>query len=396
MTDSDNETRVEEQPQPPDRIYIRPRYAKTLAGQMMDGGIFHYEGGPECVEYVRSDLVQLLFTKPNYPEAIKLLRKLRETGDPEEVTRQRASWDALSADLAQPPSASERCVECVKCHHSVGINKSGICNGYVDGSGGNFLPCLCACVFATTGQTGESILRPLCAEHPHVRFVDGVLGGVQPLIEGHRIGVSHLLGRVAVGMSLAEYKETWGFDDETLQDAFAYAQDVVDALIDRERVATTSRDASAGQREMPSLPFTCTQCGIQQHADGICANCGLDRLVTTDATMFCSCGGAFSVPEYRQHLAMGHDGGFQRDALAVGGRCGECGQLFSNFNHHDGHAPNYHLFQVGDKRCGRCGERIIQRLEAMRQSSLWNANGYDGALSNLLSELRTEQKHESS
>lgn len=40
----------------PERIYIRPRYANTLAQQVMDGGIFHYEGSPECVEYVRADL----------------------------------------------------------------------------------------------------------------------------------------------------------------------------------------------------------------------------------------------------------------------------------------------------------------------------------------------------
>jgi uncharacterized protein (DUF433 family) len=93
----------------------------------------------------------------------------------------------------------------------------------------------------TSERCGESILRPLCAEHPSIRFVDGVLGGVQPLIEGHRVGVTHLLSRMAIGMSLAEYKETWGFDDETLKDAFAYAQDVIEALIDRERGVTANK-----------------------------------------------------------------------------------------------------------------------------------------------------------
>lgn len=88
---------------------------------------------------------------------------------------------------------------------------------------------------ASGERCGESILRPLCAEHPHVSFVDGVLGGAQPLINATRVGVSHLLGRMAIGMSLAEYKETWSFDDETLKDAFAYAQDVIEAVIDRER-----------------------------------------------------------------------------------------------------------------------------------------------------------------
>lgn len=84
-------------------------------------------------------------------------------------------------------------------------------------------------------RCGESILRPLCVEHPHIEFVEGVLGGVQPLINRRRVGVSHLLSRMATGMPLEEYKETWGFDDETLKDAFAYAQDVIDALIERER-----------------------------------------------------------------------------------------------------------------------------------------------------------------
>lgn len=98
-----------------------------------------------------------------------------------------------------------------------------------------------------SGRCVESILRRLCAEHPHIEFVEGVLGGVQPLINRHRIGVSHLLGRMAIGMSVAEYQETWGFDDETLKDAFAYTQDVIDALIDRERTGAATTAAEGGR-----------------------------------------------------------------------------------------------------------------------------------------------------
>lgn len=29
---------------------------------------------------------------------------------------------------------------------------------------------------------------------------------------------------------------------------------------------------------LPLLPFACDKCGVQQHADGICANCGSKRL----------------------------------------------------------------------------------------------------------------------
>lgn len=100
----------------------------------------------------------------------------------------------------------------------------------------------------TSVRCGESLLRSLCAEHSHVRFVEGVLGGVQPLIEGHRVGVSHLLGRMAIGMSVAEYKETWDFDDDTIKDVFAYAQDVIDALIDRERECVFPATEQAGER----------------------------------------------------------------------------------------------------------------------------------------------------
>lgn len=89
--------------------------------------------------------------------------------------------------------------------------------------------------------TEDAILRKLTTEHSHVRFVEGVCGGVQPLINGTRVGVSHLLGRMAIGMSIDEYKETWSFDDETVRDAFAYAQDVIDALIEVERRAATEK-----------------------------------------------------------------------------------------------------------------------------------------------------------
>lgn len=38
----------------PERIYIQPRAATTLDEQLRDGGIWHYEGSPDCVEYVRT------------------------------------------------------------------------------------------------------------------------------------------------------------------------------------------------------------------------------------------------------------------------------------------------------------------------------------------------------
>lgn len=34
------------------------------------------------------------------------------------------------------------------------------------------------------------------------------------------------------------------------------------------------RDAEVHKASMPQLPFVCSECGVQQHAEGICANCG--------------------------------------------------------------------------------------------------------------------------
>ena len=53
------------------------------------------------------------------------------------------------------------------------------------------------------------------------------------------------------------------------------------------RLATTP---TAGE-SMPDLPFACADCGVQQHADGICANCGGKNLRRTAGGERCTeCG----------------------------------------------------------------------------------------------------------
>lgn len=39
-------------------------------------------------------------------------------------------------------------------------------------------------------------------------------------------------------------------------------------------------ETPVGGEAMPRLPFICAKCNVQQHADGICANCGADTLRT--------------------------------------------------------------------------------------------------------------------
>jgi len=72
-----------------------------------------------------------------------------------------------------PTETSARCGECVECGHNVGVDKDGICNGYVVASGSNFLPCLCKCVFPVSGEVaGEQKATPLCPVHQHLEDSD--------------------------------------------------------------------------------------------------------------------------------------------------------------------------------------------------------------------------------
>jgi uncharacterized protein (DUF433 family) len=56
-----------------------------------------------------------------------------------------------------------------------------------------------------------------------------VLGG-QPILKGHRIAVSQLLGQLAGGMTLAEIQDDYQLTDEEMQTILRYA-----AVVAREK-----------------------------------------------------------------------------------------------------------------------------------------------------------------
>lgn len=69
------------------------------------------------------------------------------------------------------------------------------------------------------------------AKHPHVSLVDGVLGGVTPIVSKIRISVTHVLGYLYHGKSIPEIGKTYSLSEEAVRDAIAFAHDVYDEVI---------------------------------------------------------------------------------------------------------------------------------------------------------------------
>lgn len=69
------------------------------------------------------------------------------------------------------------------------------------------------------------------AKHPHVSLVDGVLGGVTPIVSKIRISVTHILGYLYHGKSIPEIGKTYSLSEEAVRDAIAFAHDVYDEVI---------------------------------------------------------------------------------------------------------------------------------------------------------------------
>lgn len=93
----------------------------------------------------------------------------------------------------------------------------------------NYVPTPAA---APVGEDGEGWLVKHFAEHPHVSLVDGIFGGVTPVVSGIRIAVHDILTYLHNGRSIAEIAEIYGLTEDAIKDAIAFAQDVYDEVVE--------------------------------------------------------------------------------------------------------------------------------------------------------------------
>lgn len=91
------------------------------------------------------------------------------------------------------------------------------------------------------------------AQHEHIEIVEGVLGGVNPLVSRRRISVHHILSYLYSGESIDYIAENYQLSPEAIKDAIAFAQDVYDDAIDlalRAPAQPSSTSASAAEEEI--------------------------------------------------------------------------------------------------------------------------------------------------
>lgn len=79
-------------------------------------------------------------------------------------------------------------------------------------------------------EEANRLLDKQCTEHPLISRGDGIFG-VSPHIKGARFTVSDVLGYLYQGRSIKFIAKNWNFTEEQVKEAIAYAQDVIDELV---------------------------------------------------------------------------------------------------------------------------------------------------------------------
>lgn len=69
------------------------------------------------------------------------------------------------------------------------------------------------------------------AQHEHIEIVEGVLGGVTPLVSRRRISVHHILSYCYNGENIEYIARNYQLEPEAIKDAIAFAQEVYDDAI---------------------------------------------------------------------------------------------------------------------------------------------------------------------
>lgn len=135
-------------------------------------------------------------------------------------------------------------------------------------------------------QRARAIMQKQLAEHEHVSLVDGIFGGVTPVVSKIRISAHDIVTYFHNGRSLAEICETYSLTPDAVLDALAFVQDVYDDVVDLALRTTT--DVEQGTctwacEPAPDIEMWETNCGnaFQFEAGGptenkmqFCCYCG--------------------------------------------------------------------------------------------------------------------------